>query len=266
MADLLKRSLAPIPDEAWAEIDEEASRTLRSNLSARGIVDIDGPKGPGAAAVNLGRIKPVANANVQDVKCGVRQVLPLTEARAAFTLSLADLEDVARGAQTPELKPVVQAARKMALFEEQALYQGLDDAGIRGICATSSNESVALADSVEGLLSMAQDALSLFRQQSIGGPYSMVLGSAPYRMLKLGDQRGYPLMRRIEELLGGSVHWSPAIEGGVVVSQRGGDYSLTLGQDLSLGYTGQNGDSLEFFIVESFTFQVLEEAAAVVLK
>ena len=33
--DLLKRSLSPISDAAWQEIDEQARRVLRANLSAR---------------------------------------------------------------------------------------------------------------------------------------------------------------------------------------------------------------------------------------
>lgn len=267
MADLLKRSLAPIPDEAWAEIDEEAARTLRNNLSARGVVDMNGPAGRETAAVNLGRRETIKTDAVPGVECGLRQVLPLTEVRVPFSLSLEDLEDVARGSQTPDLQAVVDAATKIALFEEKAVYDGLDAACIRGVRSAASSESVPLADSADAFLSMAQDAVGQFRKNSIAGPYSLVLGSTAYRMLKLGDQRGYPLMRRIEELLGGSVRWSPALEnGGVVVSQRGGDYVMTVGQDLSVGYAGQNGDRLDFFITESFTFQVLEEAAAVVLK
>lgn len=267
MADLLKRSLAPIPDEAWAEIDEEASRTLRNNLSARAVVDMNGPTGRDTAAVNLGRREAIKADAVPGVECGLRKVLPLVEARVRFSLSLEDLEDVARGSQTPDLQPVVDAATKIALFEEKTIYDGLDAACIQGVRSAASSEFVPIAASADVFLDMAQDAVGQFRKNSIAGPYSLILGSAAYRMLKLGDQRGYPLMRRIEELLGGSVRWSPALEeGGVVVSQRGGDYIMTLGEDFSIGYAGQNGDQLEFFITESFTFQVLEEAAAVVLK
>lgn len=266
MADLLKRSLAPITDQAWAEIDAEAARTLRNNLCMRGVVDVDGPSGPETAAVNMGRTRRTESQPVAGVDSALREVLPLVEARAAFQLSLTDLDDIARGAQTPDLQPVVDAARGVALFEEHALIDGFDEACIRGVAGASTSDSVPLADSAEGFLEMTQDVIGLFRQNQIGGPYEMVLGSAPYRLLKLGDQRGYPLMRRIEELLGGSVRWSSALESGVVVSQRGGDYTMTIGQDLSVGYTGQQGDTLDFFIAESFTFQVMEEAAAVVLK
>ncbi|HQH10893.1 MAG TPA: family 1 encapsulin nanocompartment shell protein, partial [Candidatus Sumerlaeota bacterium] len=55
--DLMKKNLAPIADEAWDEIEKQAQITLRGNLSARGLVDFDGPHGWKKASVNLGRAK-----------------------------------------------------------------------------------------------------------------------------------------------------------------------------------------------------------------
>ena len=41
----LYRELAPISDAAWAQIEDEASRTLKRHLAARGVVDVVGPHG-----------------------------------------------------------------------------------------------------------------------------------------------------------------------------------------------------------------------------
>ncbi len=46
----LHRELAPISAAAWAQIDAEAVRTLQQYLSARRVVDVPPPKGPGASA------------------------------------------------------------------------------------------------------------------------------------------------------------------------------------------------------------------------
>ncbi|HDP93831.1 MAG TPA: bacteriocin, partial [Candidatus Aminicenantes bacterium] len=56
------------------------------------------------------------------------------------------------------------------------------------------------------------------------------------------------------------------IEGGLVLSGRGGDFQLTVGQDLSVGYKSDQREMVHLFITESFTFQVLDPAAAVALK
>jgi uncharacterized linocin/CFP29 family protein len=41
----LHRELAPISNTAWAQMEEEASRTLKRHLAARRVVDVQGPKG-----------------------------------------------------------------------------------------------------------------------------------------------------------------------------------------------------------------------------
>ena len=63
----------------------------------------------------------------------------------------------------------------------------------------------------------------------------------------------------------GPVVWAPGVEGGVVVSQRGGDFVFHLGQDLSIGYQDHDADVVRLYVEESFSFSVLEPDAAVVL-
>ena len=41
----LHRGLAPISDKAWAQIEQEASRTIKRYLAARRVVDVPDPKG-----------------------------------------------------------------------------------------------------------------------------------------------------------------------------------------------------------------------------
>jgi uncharacterized linocin/CFP29 family protein len=52
----------------------------------------------------------------------------------------------------------------------------------------------------------------------------------------------------------------------VLLSVRGGDYQLTVGEDLSIGYALTDRHTVELYLTESFTFRVLEPAAAVHLK
>ncbi|HEX5095256.1 MAG TPA: encapsulin, partial [Acidimicrobiia bacterium] len=41
----LLRELAPVPDDAWEQVTEEATRTLTHFLVARRLVDFSGPHG-----------------------------------------------------------------------------------------------------------------------------------------------------------------------------------------------------------------------------
>ena len=55
--DILKRELAPIPAEAWTEIDEQAIRSLKAILSARKVIDVTGPMGTDFPGVPEGRLE-----------------------------------------------------------------------------------------------------------------------------------------------------------------------------------------------------------------
>ncbi|HVL21147.1 MAG TPA: family 1 encapsulin nanocompartment shell protein, partial [Amaricoccus sp.] len=66
--DYLYRELAPIGDAAWAQIEEEAKRTLARYLGARRVVDVHGPEGFGLAAVGTGHRRP-ATAVAEGVEC-----------------------------------------------------------------------------------------------------------------------------------------------------------------------------------------------------
>ncbi|WP_296759219.1 encapsulin [Thioalkalivibrio sp.] len=50
-----------------------------------------------------------------------------------------------RGARNPELDPVVAAARKAALIEDGAIFNGYDAAGIVGIGAASAHAPISLS-------------------------------------------------------------------------------------------------------------------------
>jgi uncharacterized linocin/CFP29 family protein len=59
--------------------------------------------------------------------------------------------------------------------------------------------------------------------------------------------------------------WAPGVRGGVVVSQRGGDFVLEIGEDLSVGYDSHDAEAVELYLLESFTFRALTAEAAVAL-
>lgn len=267
MANFLNRELAPITDAAWKLIDAEAARILKGNLSGRALVDFSGPHGLTTSAVNLGSVKPAASEAVKGVAWSVRQVLPLVEARAAFALSLSDLDQLPRGGAAPDLSAVVAAAQRAALFEEKAVYSGLPGDGYDGLLSASSNKPVALPKNAADYLSAFEAAVHTLQQRGIAGPYHLALGRDPYRTLAVGVDHGYPLNKRLATLLeGGAVRWSPALTGGALVSGRGGDFELTVGQDYAVGYEGREGDRLDLYLIASFAFRVLEPAAAVAIK
>ncbi len=260
--DLLKRAQAPVTEEAWEQIEEETRRTLKANLSARWLMDVEGPHGPQFAALNLGRMAVPKNQSKEAVRYGLRQVQPLIELRASFTLDQWELDNASRGAEDVDLDPAADAAREMAHFEERAIYEGLPEAGITSLRQASVHSAIKLG--AEGLkfAEPISKGLVTLRQAGIDGPYGLVLGPKPYeRLASVG--RSCPTMQHIEHLIGGPLLLSPVLEGGFLISMRGGDFQLVLGLDASLGWESHEGGSVTLFLTESFTFRTLEPRAVV---
>jgi uncharacterized linocin/CFP29 family protein len=51
-----------------------------------------------------------------------------------------------------------------------------------------------------------------------------------------------------------------------VLSQRGGDFVLDCGEDLSIGYLSHDADNVQLYLEESISFYVVEPDAAVALS
>jgi uncharacterized linocin/CFP29 family protein len=265
--DLLKRELAPITSEAWKQIDEEARRVLKLHLAGRKLVDFSGPHGWQLGAVNTGRLKPVEPSTSSTVTHAIREVRPLVELRSNFELPVAELDRAGRGADDLDLDPVILAAERIARAEDSAIFRSFPAGGIGGIIAASPHSEVVVTTPSDWprAVSRAKEALRL---SGVNGPYALAAGPTAYAELTSEGDDGYPLRKRVEEnIVEGSLVWAPALEeGAVLLSIRGGDYELTVGQDLSVGYLAHSADDVELFITESFTFRVLEEKAAALIR
>ncbi len=264
MNDLM-REMAPIPKDAWTEIDREAKRVLERTLAARKVVDFSGPHGWQKSAVNLGRVDDVEDSPEEGTEARLRRVQPLVEVRVPFQMSRRELEAAARGANDPELEPVTFAARKAALVEDRSVFHGWQSAGIEGITEVSSALEAADGDGIERFPRLVAEALDRLRIEGVGGPYAIVVGRDSYTALSTTHVDGYPIIRDIKRLLDGPVVWAPGVEGATVLSMRGGDFELSVGRDFSVGYLDHDADEVNLYIEESFTFRVLGPEAAVPL-
>src|SRR6202012_897722 len=132
------RDLAPISEEAWAQIEEEATRTLKRHLAARRVVDVVGPKSFEQSAVGTGHIRPIA-APEDGIQTAQREVKALVELRVPFELTREAIDDVDRGANDSDWQPLKDAARKLAFAEDGAIFEGYAAANIGGIRQGTSN-------------------------------------------------------------------------------------------------------------------------------
>ncbi|MBX9945003.1 MAG: bacteriocin family protein [Reyranella sp.] len=266
MTNHLFRDLAPITEVGWKEIENEAKRTLRALLGARRVVDFKGPLGWGASDVELGRADPVASPpQAKSVQARLRRIQPLVELRIVFEVARAELDAIDRGARDPDLESVTSAAREMALAEDRAIFHGYAAAQITGICQAQARMSVPLGASHADYPGAVSAALMKLHDDGIGGPFAVVLSEQLYKDLASRTDEGYPILSHVQRLVEGEIVWAPGLDGGAVISLRGGDFELTVGQDFSIGYLDHNAERVRLYIEESFTFLILSPQAAVPL-
>jgi uncharacterized linocin/CFP29 family protein len=268
MSNHLLRSHAPISDGNWTLLDDEARERLAPALGARRLVDFSGPLGWTHSATNLGRVEPLSQSPCPGVGAVQRRVLPLAELRAEFQISRGELRDDDRGADDADLAPLDTAAHDMAVAENKAVLQGWPEAGITGIAETSPHQGFTLPAGADGYPRPVAGAVQELLQSGVVGPYGLALGSEAYRRVsETAEHGGYPLRDHLTKILeGGPIVWAPGIEGGVVVSLRGGDFAFESGQDLSVGYLEHDRETVTLYLEQSFSFHVATPEAAVPLK
>ncbi|MFD1825352.1 MULTISPECIES: family 1 encapsulin nanocompartment shell protein [Mumia] len=260
----LHRSLAPISAAAWAQIEEEASRTFRRNLAGRRVIDVHDPEGVQLAGLSTGhRSAPGTDPNGVEVRR--REVAPVAELRVTFDLSREDVDDVERGSNDSDWQPVKDAARALAFAEDGAVFHGLSAVGIRGITESSSNPRLALPADAVDYPDVVARALSQLRLAGVEGPYALLLSADAYTQVNETTDHGYPIHEQLSRLLHDNIVWAPAISGAVLLSTRGGDYDLHLGQDTSIGYLHHDDETVTLYLQESFAFLPLTDEASVVL-
>ncbi|WP_158169969.1 family 1 encapsulin nanocompartment shell protein [Mycolicibacterium smegmatis] len=260
--DNLYRDLAPITDAAWTQIETEASRTFQRHIAGRRVVDVSAPAGPRKAAVNTGHLLDLTPP-VTDVVTHLRDFRPMVRLRVPFTIQRCDVDDAERGSQDSDWSPVKDAAKRLAFAEDRAVFEGYAAARIEGIRSCTSNPTMALPEDPRGYPDALAQALSRLRLAGVDGPYSVLLSADAYTKVSETTEHGYPIREHLNRLVDGDIIWAPAIGGGFVLSTRGGDFDLQLGQDVAIGYLSHDADTIVLYLQETVTFLCYTAEASV---
>src|SRR5262249_42006123 len=145
----LLRDKAPITEAAWEQVDEEARERLKPALAARKLIDFAGPRGWRYSATTLGRTETLGGGPADGLTARQRRVLPLVEVRARFSVARSELDDADRGAEDVDFAALDEAARTIAVGENEAIFHGWGEADIEGIIEASTQDSIALGEDCE---------------------------------------------------------------------------------------------------------------------
>lgn len=258
----LLRDKAPITDAAWGEIEDEAKRTLETFLAGRKLIDIGDPKGWEHPGEPTGRVEDAGALQDGAVEARTRVVQAMVELRSPFELSRRDLEMIDRGACDVDLDAVVAAAKAAALAEDEMIFHG--GAGCPGLVGASPNEPVEISNDYDQYPRFVAKAMGRLQDAGVDGPYAIALGPRCYTgVIEESEMGGYPVLEHLRLILGGPVVRAQAVNGAVVLSQRGGDFELVSGQDLSIGYLDHDADTVRLYLEESLALRICSPEAAI---
>lgn len=263
----LYRHLAPITKKAWAQIEDEARRTFITRLAGRRVVNVPEPGGTALSAFDVGHLKTIETW-LPGVETRQRVVQPLVQLRVPFELSREAIDDVDRGSQDSDWQPVKTAVEALAAAEDTLVCAGSDAAGVVGIAPSSSNPVLQLGTGPDALVEAIAEAITQLKMVGVQGPYGVMLSPELYTEVGGGADDGFPVSSHLRRLLGkqGVIAFAPTLEGAIVVSMRGGDYILTLGEDVRIGYLSHDAENVQLYVQETATFRAETAEASVVIK
>lgn len=244
------RELAPITNNSWKEIDERTTEVLKSYLSARKVVKVNGPFGLDFNVITEGRLENIVDEG--ELCYGNYKVLPLTESRIEFEMDRWELDNIERGARDVDYEPLEKAAEKIALFEEKVVFETLE----------KFSKEIPLGKDFESIMDAISKGIIQLRKAYQKGPFNLVVNEEVYMRI-LSANSSYPLEERIEELIGGKIIFNHVIDGAYLLPHNHEDLELTIGQDFTVGYQSHTEKTVRFFITESFTFRVLDPSLIV---
>ena len=262
--DLFKTHLAPIADESWEEINETAEKVLKTTLSARKVLHVEGPFGLNKASVPQGSLTVLNDEKLGEVSGGLYDVDRLVESRISFELARWELDNILRGKKDPDLDVLEDAAEKLALYEEDAIYNGNKKAGIKGLIELAPHK-LSLSENANATLQAIAEGLLLLQDAYVEKPYVLVVGDEVFKAVNQVYD-GKLLCTAIEDLIGGRVIHSKVLEGALLLPENHPDLELTIGQDYTIGYTSHTSEVVRLFLMNAFTFRVFDEKLIVYYK
>jgi uncharacterized linocin/CFP29 family protein len=257
----LGREDAPVSGDTWKLLDNTMIEAAKSQLAGRRIISIDGPFGFGLKVI------PVSDCDLGEGISG-STIIPVNEIRSGFSLGKRDLASFEKDRLVLDLNPVACAAMDCAAKEDQIIFNGIQ--GSMGLMTAEGSSSQALTkwDKIGTAADQIIGSITQLDEAGFHGPYCMALAPSLYNLLL----RRYPQgngteLDHIRGIVTDGVVKAPLLKKGGVILASGRQYAtIIIGQDMTIGYNGPAGDSLDFTIIESLALLIRAPEAICVLK
>jgi uncharacterized linocin/CFP29 family protein len=259
----LAREDAPFGADVWKALDEAMVGAAKPQLVGRRLLDLEGPYGLGLKSVPLQDVEMVSGLIAS-------KTLPLVLIQEGFDLGARDLASFEASGITLDRSAVAEAAVAVAQREDVLIFSGSEELGAPGLMTVEGANSVALSDWRE-VGTAAQDliqAVTLLDQAGFHGPYALALAPVRFNLLFRRYERGnFSEMDHVKTIATDGVYKAPSMgDGGVLLSTGRQFASIVMGQDMTVGFVGPDGDRIAFTVSESLVPRIRRPSAICVLE
>ncbi len=259
----LAREDAPFGSDVWGALDEAMAEAAKGLLVGRRVLELEGPYGLGMKSVPM-KDEATASGLVAS------KALPLVLIQEVFDLGTRDLANYEKEGVTLDRSPVAEAAIAMATREDELIFHGSDELEVEGLLTVDGAGSVDLSDwdevgaAVEDLI----EAVTALDDAGFHGPYTLALAPARYNRLFQRYERGNQTeMEHVKTMVTDGVYKAPVLKVGGVLLASGRQYaSVVMGQDMTVGFVGPEGDRVAFTISETLVPRIRRPSAICVLE
>ncbi|HZF71031.1 family 1 encapsulin nanocompartment shell protein [Sulfuricurvum sp.] len=260
----LNRETSPIAPAVWTQIDAVFTPLLSQRLKLRSLVGFT-PVPFETDAIPTGNLKTLSTS--ENLTLSAREPLRMVEMRYDFELPKSIVEAFKRDKPDFDDSIFKKVSNHFSAVENSLILDGLKEVEIEGILKKIPRKPIH-AKNTKGLIDAVAAMIAAFGAEFVEGPYKLVLSTATLIKMVAESEGGISVKTRLESLIGANffvVCESIGDDKILALSQRGGDFVLYNGLDVSIGYTEEKEDSYSLFLTESCSFRIINPEAAVLI-
>ncbi|MGM0518684.1 MAG: family 1 encapsulin nanocompartment shell protein [Campylobacterota bacterium] len=264
--EFLNRVNAPFGSAVWNEIDSTLNEFLTKRLNIRSVIDFNENYDYNDDAISTKAITEVSNK--KGLSISTREPIKMLEIKKSFTVPKTVIEDIKRGIEDYDDSTLADAANEFATVENDMVLNGLSEANIKGIISNKEVPNINISSSKE-ILSGVAKSLGVFNKNFVDGKFKLIISNNTLASLYTQFFDGISVKTKIDDILGAGnivVNKDIGDKKALLVSQRGGDFELFSGLDVSLGFEKENKDNIELFLMQTCAFRVVGPEGAVILN
>jgi uncharacterized linocin/CFP29 family protein len=264
----LHRDEAPFGAPVWEAIDAAVLGMARARLSARRLLETEGPYGVTLKSLFLSGAC-ACDGKDEAVRVHIPVSVPVPLIESLFCLEARDVAAFEREGAPMDLAPAVRASAAVAAREDELLFNGSEEAGFTGLLNTRGVQTTPLRgwDELGAAVENVLQAVDKLDEAGFHGPYALALPPDRFnRLFRLYPQAGRTELEQLRLAVPGGIVKTAALKGtGVLVTAVRELAAIVIGQDIETSFVGPVGRAYQLAVSESAALRLREPSSVCIM-